>query len=329
MGQLSLLSGVVALWAVTISSNLGVEGFSTTISLQGRQHGIVKLQPRGIPKLAALGTSGGSGGMTSSSLVLSSNGDASSTSTSSSSSASSSSSTSTGKSLLFSLDQFGESFKPKAEKSTAKAYQADSNGQKIRYQIQTCVCYIVFMIYLAIRGGITIVPSIFRNVYQRFTSTLDIFDSILHVQDFTTTVSASKSAGTSTEDDDEGVEATTTNSTAVATSKKDTILWTTKATSAVLASVLTLSYVVGGAVRVGRKFVSKLSKTSSLPQSFEIAADEMIQNEERLDRLFQSIQESLSVSSSEEAVVNGEDGIDVSSSAVDEDDADADGNESI
>ena len=328
MGQLSLLHGVVALWAVAISSNLGVEAFSTTIGSHGRrQHGLVKLQPRGIPKLAALGTNGGSGGMTSSSLVLSSNVDASSTSTSSSSTS--------GKSLLFSLDQFGESFKPKAEKSTAKAYQTDSSGQKIRYQIQSCACYIIFMMYRAIRGGLTIVPSIFRNVYQRFTSTLDIFDSILHVQDFTT---ASSAAASTTSEDEEGVvEATTTNSTAIATSssKKDKILWTTKATSVALASVLTLSYVVGGAVRVGRKFVSKLSKTSSLSQSFEIATDEMISNEERLDRLIQSIQESISVSSSEEetVVVNGgeDDGIDVTSSTVDDNDtdADADGNESI
>ena len=150
----------------------------------------------------------------------------------------------------------------------------------------------LFMMYRAVRGGAVILPSVFRNIYKRFETTLDIFDSILRVQDDATATAAS--APDQEDDDKDGVS-----------KKSSTKIWTTKLTSGLLAGFLTLSYVGGGALRVGRKFFGKLSKTSSFPQSFEVAASQMIQNEKRLERLIDSIQEESTPTKEWTSAVNG------------------------
>jgi hypothetical protein len=58
--------------------------------------------------------------------------------------------------------------------------------------------------------------------------------------------------------------------------------WRTTLTVSILAGIVTISYVLGGALRVATKFLRNLTKTSSVSGSFEAAVDEF---ENRMGRI--------------------------------------------
>merc|ERR1712238_102408 len=61
--------------------------------------------------------------------------------------------------------------------------------------------------------------------------------------------------------------------------------WRTKLTVSMLTSVVTISYIFGGALEMITKFFQTITKTSNVTKSFEAAADEMVNFEGRISRV--------------------------------------------
>jgi len=59
----------------------------------------------------------------------------------------------------------------------------------------------------------------------------------------------------------------------------------TRITISVLSSVLTLSYVISGGLRVLGKFIRTFTSTTSVESSLEAAADEVVKNEDKLRKM--------------------------------------------
>jgi hypothetical protein len=154
-------------------------------------------------------------------------------------------------SLLTVLTDYGQSFRPKAQKASANAYQTDSKGRKVLYTLQTCVYYLAFIIFRGYRGFFVLLPAVFRQVYARLENAIDY-----------------------ELDEDDRIVATSSSP----------AKWRTKITVSLLAGIVTASYVVGGMLRVFGKFLRTMTQTSSVKGSFEAAADQVEQNETRIRR---------------------------------------------
>ena len=61
--------------------------------------------------------------------------------------------------------------------------------------------------------------------------------------------------------------------------------WRTKITVSLLTSVVTVSYICGGVLKLISKFIRTMLKTSNVTKSFEAAADEMGNFEGRISRV--------------------------------------------
>jgi len=170
---------------------------------------------------------------------------------------SSSSSSSNNKSLLTLLNEVGEKFKTMAQKSTANGIKSKNQSTKILYAAKACLYYTLFIIYRTYRGFFVLLPATVRQVYHQMevvmnTGNLDMID----------------------ENDDD----TTTD-----TVKKNS--WRTKITVSLLTSVVTVSYICGGVLKLVSKFVRTMFQTSNVTKSFEAAADEMGNFEGRISRV--------------------------------------------
>lgn len=172
-------------------------------------------------------------------------------------------------SLLTVLTDYGQSLKPKAEKASANAYQADDKGRKVLFTLQTCLYYVAFIVFRGYRGFFVLLPAVFRKVYTRLENAIDY----------------------ELDEDDR----------TVATSSSSTPKWRTKITVSLLAGIVTASYVVGGMLRVFGKFLRTMTQTSSVKGSFEAAADQVEQNETRIRRRIVNIN-----GEDEEAAANSE-----------------------
>lgn len=154
-------------------------------------------------------------------------------------------------SIVAVLDDLAKSFKPRAQKAEAKCYQAESTSKKIMYTLQSSCYYLLFLLYRAYRGIFLLLPAVFRNVYKKMEKAVD--------------------SELSLEDD------------ATLTSDRP-VTWRTKITVSLITTIITASYVVGGTLRVLTRFLRTISKTSSVPKSFEAAADEVDEHEKRMNR---------------------------------------------
>lgn len=172
-------------------------------------------------------------------------------------------------SLLVAIDDAGLSLKPRAEKAIAKLALAESRGRKLKYLLQTCLLYAAFILYRAYRGLFVILPAVFRSVYERLERAVEAapFDD-----GSSSTASKTTASGAAAVVDDDINPAT------------GKVRWRTRITVSVLASIVTASYVVGGAARVAARFVSSLAQTSSVPESFQAAAREQEGNEGKILR---------------------------------------------
>ena len=97
-----------------------------------------------------------------------------------------------------------------------------------------------------------LLPAVFRRVYSRLETAVE--------------------SDLSLEDDRE------------ISSSEQTTSWKTKITVSVLATVVTCSYVIGGAAQIVGKFFRTVGKTSSVSESFGAAAKVAVDHEERLRR---------------------------------------------
>lgn len=162
--------------------------------------------------------------------------------------------------ILDLIDDVGQSFKPMAEKATAKGYQAETQTKKVLYAIKACAYYMLFILYRAYRGLFILVPAVFRQVYRKMELAMNSSDLTLEGDNNITAVDAS---------------ATT----------PDKMTWRTRVTVSILALVVTLSYVFGATFKMVTKFVRTVSKSRSFPKSFEAAADELVTYEDRVGRI--------------------------------------------
>jgi len=194
-------------------------------------------------------------------------------------------------SLWQSLDDFGASFKARAEKASLDAFNQKKTAKTFLYNLKSSLYYFVFILYRAYRGFFVLLPEVFRQVYQKLEATMDDYNAAL-LQDPDGAVSSG--------DDKKAVtKMIVANGDAVVNNGDDSVgdgdsmdaappRWRTKATVSVLATVVTASYVVGGAMRVANMFFKTITKReTSLQGSFEAAVGEVDKNEDRIKKLSQ------------------------------------------
>jgi len=163
---------------------------------------------------------------------------------------------STYRSLLSLINDIGNNFKDMAEKATARGYLSEDQYKKILYAAKACLYYTIFIIYRSYRGFFVLLPITVRQVYKKMNDVMNTENlSMLENNDgATTTVRKSNN-------------------------------WRTKLTVSMLTSVVTISYIFGGALEMITKFFQTITKTSNVTKSFEAAADEMVNFEGRISRV--------------------------------------------
>mmetsp|Transcript_27127 Transcript_27127/g.57254 ORF Transcript_27127/g.57254 Transcript_27127/m.57254 type:complete len:310 (-) Transcript_27127:53-982(-) len=198
----------------------------------------------------------------------------------SSSSSSSSSGTTTTTSFFQSIDNFGMKLKPLALSAYEKAQKYDpkqnnaTNGtdatlgtnknvnnrvKSILCRMQANILWMLYILYRGYRGFFVILPAVFREVYRQ----LEESDLVVDVY--------------GDENSEEG------NGQAVKGEQQQPPMRSrTRITISVLSGMLTLSYVVSGALRVLGKFIKTFTNTTSVESSFEAAAEEVAVNEDKL-----------------------------------------------
>jgi hypothetical protein len=156
-------------------------------------------------------------------------------------------------SLSSRIDDFGQSLKAKAARSSAKATMADSKITKIAHLAQTMALYSLFILYRSYRGFFVILPAVFRNVYEQLETSVNsrVFDD-------------------------------TSMDNGAADDVKQPVRWRTRVTVSVLASIVTISYALAGAARVVIKLGKSLSSGRDVSSSFAAAAKEQEDNERKI-----------------------------------------------
>lgn len=162
-------------------------------------------------------------------------------------------------SLFKLVDDAGQKLKPAAAQANAKAAAlAESPGRKYLYMAKSCLLYSAFILYRAYRGFFVILPAVFRETFRKLQDAVDgaPFDE--------TEMMAAN-------DDD---------------SREEDVVrpmkLRTRVTVSVLATIVTASYVVGGAIRVGTTLIRSAAVKGELMQSFAAAASEQERNEDAI-----------------------------------------------
>ena len=162
--------------------------------------------------------------------------------------------------LLQRVDAVGQRLKPMAitakDQSTAAASQDKS--KQIFYTLKSCVLFALFIVYRAYRGFFVLLPAVFRETYRKLESS-SILAPFVDEADL--------------DDDMRDVNPET-----------GRVRIRTRATVSVLSMMVTLTYVVSGAWKVFMKMLSTLADKGSLKNSFEAAADELLENEDMIKR---------------------------------------------
>lgn len=170
----------------------------------------------------------------------------------------SSATTSSDKSLWVLINEIGNSFKDMGQRATTKGSESDAQSKKILYAVKACVCYTLFILYRAYRGVFVLLPATFLTVYRKMEAVYNSGNLSL----------------------DEIGYAESGEDAVVKTTK-----WRTRFTVSILTTVITLSYIVSGILKMGSKFLRTIAKTSDVPKSFEAAADEAMDFEGRISRV--------------------------------------------
>ena len=133
--------------------------------------------------------------------------------------------------------------------------------KSITYSLKSSLLWMTYIVYRGYRGFFVILPAVFKEVYRQ----LDESSLVIDVYG----------------DDNEEKEYAV-NSTAEKQQEEQPIRWRTRLTISVLSAMLTLSYVVSGALRVLGSFIKSFTNTLSVESSLEAAADEVAINEDKL-----------------------------------------------
>jgi len=162
------------------------------------------------------------------------------------------------KSLLTLVNEIGNNFKTMAQRSTAKGYECEDQYKKIIFAAKACVYYTLFIFYRSYRGFFVLLPATFQRVYRNMEAAMNTGNLSLDEIGFSRN----------------GEDVTSSSS-----------KWRTKFTVSILTSVVTISYVVGGVLKMASKFLRTIAKTSDVAKSFGAAADEVMDFEGRISRV--------------------------------------------
>jgi hypothetical protein len=149
------------------------------------------------------------------------------------------------------LDEAAQQLKPAAVTASAQAAAFASRrqvGRQYRALLQSCLYYSLFLCYRAYRGFFVILPAVFAETFRKLRAAVDD-------RPF---------------DPDDAGEATAT------------MKLRTRITISILASVVILAYVVGGAIRVFTTLVRSVMGGTTLSQSLQNAIQMYEQNEKSL-----------------------------------------------
>lgn len=160
------------------------------------------------------------------------------------------------KTLLQRIDDAGMSLKPRAIEAKEKLTTMRKPSKKLRYTLQSCLYFALFILYRAYRGFFVILPAVFKEVYSTMGKTVQSPFSDLE------------------EPADLDINP-----------KTGRLRLRTAVTVSILAGIVTLSYTLSGAMRVLGSFIRTISKTSSPSMSFLAAANEMETNESKIMNL--------------------------------------------
>jgi hypothetical protein len=166
--------------------------------------------------------------------------------------------------LWVKLNDLGAGLKPKAQKATAKGYEATTKSAQFGYGLQACLYYSLFILYRAYRGLFVLLPAVFKQVYVKMEEAMQSSDMAL--------VEAEEELMPPSDD-----------GSVVYKPKKQ--MWRTRLTVSALASVVTMSYMIGGTVQMATRFFKTLTKSSSVTKSFEAAADGMVDYESKIGKI--------------------------------------------
>ena len=148
--------------------------------------------------------------------------------------------------------------------------------------------YLSFCIYRAYRGFFVIIPEVFREVYRKLENSIDT---------------------PFIEDNEDNLRIMETSD------NNKPIRLRTAITVSVLASIVTASYVVSGAFRVLFKFYKSITRrsngsniSSKVSNSFSVAADEVIRNEDKILKFAHHQEQKRTMNSND---INGDTGTDI------------------
>lgn len=190
-------------------------------------------------------------------------------------------------SFLSSIDNLGMKLKPWALSAHEKSltYSTNNNNnddnvngiekkspflirydkfKSITYSLKSSLLWMTYIVYRGYRGFFVILPAVFKEVYRQ----LDESSLVIDVY--------------GDDDNDNEEKEYAVNSNAEKQQQEQPIRWRTRLTISVLSAMLTLSYVVSGALRVLGSFIKSFTNTLSVESSLEAAADEVAINEDKL-----------------------------------------------
>eukprot|EP00587_Corethron_hystrix_P009721 CAMPEP_0113299360 /NCGR_PEP_ID=MMETSP0010_2-20120614/1429_1 /TAXON_ID=216773 ORGANISM="Corethron hystrix, Strain 308" /NCGR_SAMPLE_ID=MMETSP0010_2 /ASSEMBLY_ACC=CAM_ASM_000155 /LENGTH=219 /DNA_ID=CAMNT_0000152585 /DNA_START=164 /DNA_END=823 /DNA_ORIENTATION=- /assembly_acc=CAM_ASM_000155 len=165
------------------------------------------------------------------------------------------------KSFLERIDSAGLRLKTKALTSKSKAMSPGITPvDKTIHTVKACAMISLFILYRAYRGIFVILPQVFRRVFEMLEESVDShpFEDDLDDLEFKTNGDVTLDSGKV---------------------RKRTTL-----TVSVVATIITASYVLGGAIRVFKSFLNTAISSKNIMSSFESAGDEIVSNEGKILR---------------------------------------------
>lgn len=145
-----------------------------------------------------------------------------------------------------------------------KKEQRVNKAKNILCRLQANLLWVSYIFYRGYRGFFVILPAVFREVYRQLEESnlvVDVYGD---------------------EEEDEKEYAVNENAEQQQPEQKEPMRVRTRLTITILSMMLTLSYVVSGALRVLGKFIKTFTNTTSVESSFEAAAEEVAVNEDKL-----------------------------------------------
>eukprot|EP00567_Pseudictyota_dubia_P018644 CAMPEP_0197434148 /NCGR_PEP_ID=MMETSP1175-20131217/1920_1 /TAXON_ID=1003142 /ORGANISM="Triceratium dubium, Strain CCMP147" /LENGTH=260 /DNA_ID=CAMNT_0042962761 /DNA_START=80 /DNA_END=862 /DNA_ORIENTATION=- len=164
-----------------------------------------------------------------------------------------------GMTIMERIDSAGSKLKPMAIEAKEQSIAAsDDRSKRILFTVKACVLFTLFALYRAYRGFFILLPAVFREVYAKME----------------TAVQAPFVDEEELDQNNRDVDPST-----------GTVRFRTRFTVSVLSAIVAASYVVTGLWKVLMKFVKTITNTSSVKDSFEAAADEVLANEEKIKKM--------------------------------------------